>query len=185
LEKLRGLQEEGESMNNCQQINQDSGNTEYYTPPEIIEAARQVLGFIDLDPASSDIANQTVKAAIFFTADDDGLSKPWYGRVWMNHPFSRANNAAFVKKLVREYTMSRNVEAACCITYAAANGHPTRGCIMYLPWYPCADCARAIIQSGISAIVCMEPDWNDHIWAADFSVVKEMLEESSVTVRFL
>ena len=108
-------------MNKCQQINQDSGNVEYYTPPEIIEAARQVLGFIDLDPASSVIANQTVKAAEFFTAADDGLSKPWYGRVWMNHPFSRANNAAFVKKLVREYTMSRNVEAACCITYAATS----------------------------------------------------------------
>ena len=67
---------------------------------------------------------------------------------------------------------------------AAANGHPTRGCTMFLPWYPCADCARAIIQSGISAIICTEPDWSDHIWAADFSVVKEMLEESEVSIRF-
>lgn len=67
---------------------------------------------------------------------------------------------------------------------AAANGHPTRGCTIYLPWYPCADCARAIIQSGITHIVCTEPDWNDHIWAADFEVVKEMLEESAVTVRW-
>jgi dCMP deaminase len=51
---------------------------------------------------------------------------------------------------------------------AAANGHPTKDCVMYLPWYPCADCARAIIQSGISEIICIEPDWDDH--AGGFSL---------------
>lgn len=68
---------------------------------------------------------------------------------------------------------------------AAANGHSTKGCTMYLSWYPCADCARAIIQSGILRIVSIEPDWNDHIWSADFAVVKEMLAEAGVEVRFL
>lgn len=68
---------------------------------------------------------------------------------------------------------------------AAANGHSTRGCTIYLPWYPCADCARAIIQSGIDKIVCTDPDWNDHIWAADFAVVREMLAEVGLEVVFL
>lgn len=68
---------------------------------------------------------------------------------------------------------------------AAANGHSTRGCTMYLPWYPCADCARAIIQSGIATIVGVEPDWNDETYAADFAVVREMLAESSVQHRFV
>jgi dCMP deaminase len=67
----------------------------------------------------------------------------------------------------------------------AAAGHPTCNCTMFIPWYPCADCARAIIQSGIIEIVCIEPDWNDHIWAADFAVVKEMMDESTVKVRFI
>ena len=67
---------------------------------------------------------------------------------------------------------------------AAANGHHTRGCTMYLQWYPCADCARAIIQAGIIKLVCKEPDWNDPIWAADFEVVKEMLDESRVEVVY-
>jgi dCMP deaminase len=68
---------------------------------------------------------------------------------------------------------------------AAACGHATRGCTMILPWYPCADCARAIIQAGLVCIVCIEPDWNDHIWAEAFAVTREMLTEAGVTVRFL
>lgn len=67
---------------------------------------------------------------------------------------------------------------------AAANGYATKGCSMYLTWYPCASCVRAIIQSGINEIVCREPDWNDGTWAADFAIVREMLTEVSVDVRF-
>lgn len=68
---------------------------------------------------------------------------------------------------------------------AAANGHATSGARIYIPWYPCADCARAIIQSGIVEMIAVEPDWADAIWAADFLVVREMLAEACVTVRFL
>lgn len=49
-------------MNNAQLINQDSGDYEYYTPIEIIEAAREVMGFISLDPASSSMANEKIGA---------------------------------------------------------------------------------------------------------------------------
>ena len=48
--------------NSATLINQDSGNFEYYTPPFIVEAARAVLGTIDLDPASSRQANLVVRA---------------------------------------------------------------------------------------------------------------------------
>jgi len=68
---------------------------------------------------------------------------------------------------------------------AAAKGVATFGCIMYLPWYPCADCARAIIQSGIYEIVCFVPDWQDAVWAEDFAIVREMLKEAEVDVRFV
>src|SRR5262245_13067731 len=39
---------------------------EWYTPPQYIAAARAVLGAIDLDPASSEIAQTTVQAGAFF-----------------------------------------------------------------------------------------------------------------------
>lgn len=55
----------------------NSGNNEWYTPPEFVEAARSVLGKIDFDPASSAAANETVRAEAYMTADDDALTQPW------------------------------------------------------------------------------------------------------------
>ncbi len=101
-------------------INQTSGKVEYYTPTNIIEAARRVMGGIDLDPASSPVANLTVKAASFFTQDDNGLSRSWGGRVWMNHPFGRDYNRLWVSKLIGEFRSGR-VEQACYITFASTS----------------------------------------------------------------
>ena len=106
--------------NNATLINQTSGKVEYYTPADIVEAARRVMGAIDLDPASSPAANATIRATTFFTEADDGLARPWFGRVWMNHPFGRNLNRPWVAKLVTEYRAGR-VSQACCITFAATS----------------------------------------------------------------
>jgi hypothetical protein len=86
-------------------------NNEWYTPTEHIELARQVLGEIDLDPASNAIAQQRVRATRFFTKDDDGLSLPWQGRVWLNPPYSRNLMSRFVDKLLSELDCGRVTEA--------------------------------------------------------------------------
>lgn len=105
-------------MNNSQLINQDSGNYEYYSPPEIVEAAREVMGCINLDPASSEIANKTIKADFYYW--QLGLVLNWDGNIWLNHPFSRINNPLWIKKLISEYEAGRTKQA-CCITYAATS----------------------------------------------------------------
>jgi dCMP deaminase len=68
---------------------------------------------------------------------------------------------------------------------AARIGVPLKGCVMYVPWFPCVDCAKAIIQSGISELVAYEPDYDDHKWGAEFSLVTEMLDEAKVNIRFI
>lgn len=107
-------------MDNAQLINQDSGSYEYYTPIEIVDMAREVMGHITLDPFSSEKANEKVKAERFFTEKDNGLEQDWFCNVWMNHPFSRENNRFCVEKLIEEY-LSDRVWQACCITFAATS----------------------------------------------------------------
>jgi len=89
----------------------NSGDNEWYTPPEYIEAARMVMGGIDLDPASSEVANQTVGAARIFTAAEDGLAQAWAGRLWMNPPYEKGLVERFAEKL-RDEVQAGTVEQA-------------------------------------------------------------------------
>ena len=81
-------------------------SNEHYTPRQYIEAAREVLGGIDLDPASCAEANRTVRAKRFFSIDDDGLSKPWRGTVWLNPPYGGLAGG-FIAKFISEYDVGR------------------------------------------------------------------------------
>lgn len=85
----------------------NSGNNEWYTPKEFIDAARLVMGTIDLDPASSEIANETVQAEKIYTADDNGLACPWFGNVWLNPPYSSDLIGQFAEKVkAKEYNQA-------------------------------------------------------------------------------
>ena len=93
-----------------------TGENEWYTPPEYIAMAREVMGGIDLDPASSDEANKVVGAVTFFDADADGLAQEWAGRVWVNPPYSRDLMPRFVEKLKAAF-QSGDVSAAIMVTH--------------------------------------------------------------------
>ncbi len=85
---------------------------EWYTPGWVIEAATAVMGQIDLDPASCELAQETVQAGLYWTKQQDGCRMTWFGRVWLNPPYSAPG--AFVDKLLDEYTAG-NVKQACVL----------------------------------------------------------------------
>lgn len=68
-----------------------------------LKGARTVLGGIDLDPASCEAANKIIRAKTFWSKEDDGLSKDWFGRVWLNGPFSYPLVEQFTVKAVDQY----------------------------------------------------------------------------------
>jgi hypothetical protein len=99
-------------------VAQNSGENEWYTPPNFIASARAVMGGIDTDPASSEIANQTVKAKRFFTKEDDGLSQTWKGNVWMNPPYAQPLISNFAEAVAYKYNAGEFKQAIVLVNNA-------------------------------------------------------------------
>lgn len=85
---------------------QQSLTNEHFTPLQYIDAARAVLGEIDLDPASCEEVNETIKAHRYFDILDDGLKHEWNGRIWLNPPYGGLAGE-FIEKLICEFTAGR------------------------------------------------------------------------------
>ena len=92
-----------------------TGDIENYTPEKVISSVKEVLGDIDLDPASNLIAQDIVKARKYYTEKEDGLNKVWYGRVFLNPPYKYPLIENFINKLIEEYQI-KNVISAILLT---------------------------------------------------------------------
>jgi dCMP deaminase len=68
---------------------------------------------------------------------------------------------------------------------AALLGVSTKSCTIYVPWYPCIECAKAIVQAGIAKIVCFEPDLADSNWGRDFEKSLIILGEGNVVTKLV
>jgi hypothetical protein len=90
-----------------------TGENEWFTPSEYLVLVREVLGDIDLDPASSAAAQEIVRAHQFFDEQINGLKQEWHGRVFLNPPYGQPLIAKFITKLAEEWDLEH---IACAIT---------------------------------------------------------------------
>jgi ParB family chromosome partitioning protein len=91
---------------------------EWYTPGALIDAARTLLGGIDLDSCSCEAAQAVVRADAHFTKEDDGLTRPWVGRVWLNPPYAHPLVERFTAKLMTEHAAGRVTRAVILVNSA-------------------------------------------------------------------
>ena len=70
---------------------------------------------------------------------------------------------------------------------AARHGHSTEHCRLYVPFLPCAECAKGIVQAGITEVV-IDPEFEvdpelAKRWEDEHKVTKKMFEEAGITLR--
>lgn len=64
-------------MNQDMEVRVSQTSTEWYTPLSYIKLVKEVLGEIDLDPASCKISQSYIKANDFITKSENALTKNW------------------------------------------------------------------------------------------------------------
>ena len=68
------------------------------------------------------------------------------------------------------------------IANAARGGVKIENGICVVTMFPCVDCCKALIQSGITTVICEDPDWDDVRWGSDFKLSFEMMQEAKINI---
>lgn len=71
------------------------------------------------------------------------------------------------------------------IANAARSGIKVEGAIAVVTLFPCVDCCKALVQSGIDTVVTVRPDLENPRWGEDFKISLEMLQESGVHIMYI
>lgn len=66
---------------------------------------------------------------------------------------------------------------------ASRHGKRTRGCWMVASMFPCADCARGILNAGLVGIISVAPKLDCDRWGAHHEVAIEMFKEAGVRLQ--
>jgi ParB family chromosome partitioning protein len=92
---------------------QFTGENEWYTPIKYIELVRDVLGEIDIDPATSGFGQNRIQAKKHYTKETNGLKhgNDWHGRMWLNPPYAQPLIQQFTEKTILEIQAGRIQEA--------------------------------------------------------------------------
>jgi ParB family transcriptional regulator, chromosome partitioning protein len=124
-------------------IQHSSQSDEWFTPPEIMELVREVLGPINFDPASCEEANKIVQANCYYT--ENSLTKPWHGTgpIYCNPPGGKTGNKSNVK-LFWDKLMDTDFLHAIFMAFSIEALQTTQSCILPMAQYPICIPAKRI-----------------------------------------
>jgi hypothetical protein len=83
---------------------------QWHTPDEYLNAARELMGGIDIDPATDEKAQLRIKAKVYYTKETNGLDKPWMGRLWLGTPYAEGLINQFTDRAIEQYRMGNVTE---------------------------------------------------------------------------
>lgn len=103
-----------------------SNSNEWYTPVRYIKAVHEVMGGVDLDPASCAYANQIIQATVYYTLETDGFNQAWPGRVFLNPPYGidskrQSNAGKWSKRLIDQFQAGITTEAILLVNAVPGN----------------------------------------------------------------
>ena len=129
----------------------------------------------------SNLSKDTTKVGVLIVNDSDKILSTGFNGM----PFGADNSIkSRYDKNKKGYYLEHAERMA--IFNCAKRGISTNNATIYCTYYPCADCARAIIQSGIKSVVCKKmPDFNHEKWGESWSIANELFNECEIDVKFI
>ena len=95
---------------------------QWHTPDEYLDAARELMGGIDIDPATDEKAQLRIKAKVYYTKETNGLDKPWMGRLWLGTPYAEGVLEQFMERAIEQYQIG-NVTEGLILTHTNNTHH--------------------------------------------------------------
>ena len=83
---------------------------QWHTPDEYLNAARELMGDIDIDPATDEKAQLRIKAKVYYTRETNGLDKLWLGRLWLGTPYKVGLIEQFTQRAIEQYQCGNVIE---------------------------------------------------------------------------
>lgn len=114
--------------------------------------------------------------AVIVTDDNIVVSQGYNG-----FPIGCNDNDKTRYEAPKKYFFTEHAERN-ALYFAARLGVSLKGTRIYVTMFPCADCARGIIQSGVKKVIAPIPDIDHHKWGEHFKASLLMLEEANIEV---
>lgn len=104
---------------------------EYQTPRKYVEAARLVMGTIDLDPASSAINSKRLQISSHYTKENSAFESKWFGNVWLNPPYSKPNLTKFTNQVINSYVVRSEIDQLIYLIPSSTSEKWYQSCLKY------------------------------------------------------